>query len=443
MATLFDLSLRQLMRLQALDPMLDENFEAILTVIFYILDDDSKRTLLTQNLNPKGIFYNPTTQRFTCQKPKTLTEMLNTGLSQELSGAKLIRVVKRMKAFIDQCYPPLLLGNAEQGVESPATVKLNAVDFAEQLESLMFAFDECRYESYNEKVNDVHRAFLYELSEVVNFVDFQIAENRRGINDRIIKLFLKEIYIKYAIQGINFCAWDSDDLDGLDINMPDALKNEIRDRKLAVIETQKFWFLIAPPKNPNANRYSLCRFLEEDREYGLYVTYGCFVPIARVDDEDVMAIIMKLISTIYTLEKALSPSLIKFIEDTKQAHYRHLAPLLRQKILSSGNMEEAVTERLIQYEKKLSSLALARIPLIMQNKMSENDFFIFTYHVEKTLSNIWRDLEAFCLLPVAEFTLSAPIMRNRLMCYRLLLQKKYVHLMQSRLAMGRANGNYA
>lgn len=264
---------------------------------------------------------------------------------------------------------------------------------------------------------------MYELSGLSDNITFEIANNRRGINDRIIRIFLKEVYIKHAIAGINFCAWDSDDLDGLEINLPAELVSEIKDRKLSVIETQKFWFLIAPTNTINANRYSLSRFLTEDRAFGLYVTYGCFVPKAKIDDKEILQVILNLIGTIYTLDKAVSPSLLKFIEDSKQAHYRHLGPLLRQKIISNGDIEACVHERLTQYEKKLSALVLSRMTNIMQYSISESDFFVFSHHVQKILADLWRDLDAFSMLPIAEFTESAQIMSNRLMAYRLLIQK--------------------
>lgn len=418
MATLFDISLRLLNRLQGLDPLLDDNYADILTVIFYILDKDSQRILLSNSLNQKGIFYDESKKSFFCVPPKTLTQLLDEGIPKELSDQKFVRIIKRMKAFLDN------LRNAEQVVD--------AYDFAGQLESLSAVFLEYELQLYSEKSRAFYRAFLYELSLLADDIPFSIAENRRGINDKVLRVFLKEVYIKHEIYGINFCAWDADDLDGLEINLPEEIKTQIKDRKLSVVESQRFWFLVAPTNSINANRYSLCRFLEEDRDFGLYITYGCFLPKSKLDDPEVLQVILKLISTIYTLEKAISPSLIKFIEDSKQAHYRHIAPLLRQKVLSKGNFEDSVRERMIGYEKKLSSLVLTRMTAIMQNPLSDSDFFIFSHHSQKILGDLWRDLEAFSMLPVAEFSESAKIMCNRLMAYRLLIQKNLNMLCDSR-----------
>lgn len=72
MANLFDLSFHQLLKLQSLDPMLDDDYDDLLTVIFYILDDDSKRSLLTHNLNPKGIFYDEAQKTFSFTPPPAI-----------------------------------------------------------------------------------------------------------------------------------------------------------------------------------------------------------------------------------------------------------------------------------------------------------------------------------------------------------------------------------
>lgn len=70
-----------------------------------------------------------------------------------------------------------------------------------------------------------------------------------------------------------------------------------------------------------------------------------------MQEQATLAIILKLLSSIYTLEKVINPSLIAFIEDTKQAHYKVLSVLLRQKIIAKGSIEEAVQKRLMDYEK--------------------------------------------------------------------------------------------
>lgn len=107
MATLFDISLKKLIDLQSIDPYLDENFSEILTVIFYVLDTDSKRILLSKFLNPKGIFYNQTTKEFNIKAHDSLSTLLSSGFCEKLNG-DILRITKRMQDFLDRLPPPPL-----------------------------------------------------------------------------------------------------------------------------------------------------------------------------------------------------------------------------------------------------------------------------------------------------------------------------------------------
>lgn len=138
MATLFDISLRQLVKLQSLDPVLDENFEDILTVIFYILDEDSRRVLLTRSLNPKGIFYDAQKKTFSHQPSTKLSKISEKDVFLEISDSKAIRIIKRMQAFLDKFKQP---------------INIDAFEFAEQLEAMMFAFNEVKQSLHSEQLN--------------------------------------------------------------------------------------------------------------------------------------------------------------------------------------------------------------------------------------------------------------------------------------------------
>lgn len=131
---------------------------------------------------------------------------------------------------------------------------------------------------FEDTTRQIQKSFLYDLASRIDGVHFLIDDNQRGITSRIIQLFIKHVFIKHALQGINFCAWDADDLEGLQVSMPDELIFEIKKRKLSVVELNNLYFLIAPVDSSDENRYSLRRFLAEDKEFGLRITYGCFVP---------------------------------------------------------------------------------------------------------------------------------------------------------------------
>lgn len=303
---------------------------------------------------------------------------------------------------------------------------MNATEFCEQLESLLFSLKNYNPEHPEEKTvqKEIYQSFLYQFIDLLENIQFEMPANRRGINDLIVKTFLKEIFIKHQIQGINFNAWESDDITALNIDyMPQELQNEIKDRKLSVVETHKFWYLIAPVRDFTANRYSICRFLEEDHSYGLYTTYGLCVPRKQINDPKLLNAVLQLLGTIYTLDNSASTGVLKFIQESNTAKNNYIAPLLRQKISHNGNIEESVQERLVNYEDKLTKMILKRLPSVIENATDGNDYFILNHHLDKILGDLWRDLEIFTLLPIVHHTNSAKIMSSRLMSYRLLLEK--------------------
>lgn len=193
---------------------------------------------------------------------------------------------------------------------------------------------------------------------------------------------------------------------------------------MTIVETKRYWFFVSPSRNMRANRYSVCRFLSEEDAFGLTITYGCYMPRHYAGDEKLVATILQLMGTIYTLDTSASPSLMTFIEKSKQANYRHLSPLLRSKINFNNDIDSAVADRLKDYEQKLTSLILFRMPELMQGIMKNNDDrLIFIHHMGQLLGDLWRDVHAFSLLPIVAFTEAAQVMTVKLMCYRLLLEK--------------------
>lgn len=103
MATIFDLSIRLLLRLQSLDPYLDNDYDPVLSTIFNILDNDSKTILLTHNLNPKGIFYDETKKSFYHHPAKSFASIIQN--KADLNG-KLIGIVKQLEKFLANITPP-------------------------------------------------------------------------------------------------------------------------------------------------------------------------------------------------------------------------------------------------------------------------------------------------------------------------------------------------
>lgn len=274
----------------------------------------------------------------------------------------------------------------------------------------------------------LRQAFLYALAQKIDSIAISIDKNPRGITPEVVKTFIKQVFIKHELQGINFRAWDADDLDSLKLShFPSELKNEVETRRLSIVETARFWFLIAPIRNFSTNRYSIVRFLNDDTEYGLYTTYGCYVPRHHLN-EDVINTILKLLGTIYTLEISAGAHLLNFIHNSRKAFRFELQPLLRQPLNFNHGVEIGVAKRLETYQEKLDSLILASMPHVIKAVAhSQDDRAIFGHYVESLLNDIWQDIGFFTMLPAIEYADATEIFLAKIMCYRLFLRKSQHH----------------
>lgn len=421
MATIFDLSPYQLFRLQSLDPILDDNYQDILGVIFPILDEKSQELLLVRNLNPRGITSDLSRRTFSHVTPDSIESLIRRGLS----NTSIVAIAKKMQVFLAEL--PKETSKTDETTRGGGSSSIDAYDLAGKIEGLLLVLDKLAKNMSEEEERElvaVRVAFLYELAQIINLVHVHIAENRRGINAEVVKTFIKQVFIKHELQGINFRAWDSDDFDALQLgHFPEILKEEISSRRLSIIETERFWFLVAPIRTFDINRYSITRFLNEDTEYGLYITYGCFVPRHRLN-EQVLQIILKLISTIYTLEMSVSATLLSFMGESTKAFSTQLQPLLRQTLSFGEGLENAIAKRLEQYKNTLNLLILSKIPHVMHSITSNpDDRAIFVHYVGVLFNNIWQDIEMFSLLPAVEYADATEILSARILCYRLFMKK--------------------
>lgn len=412
MATIFDLPMRLLLRLQSLDPMLDTDYQEVLASVFEVLNGESKNILLRHNLNSKSIFYDSSSRAFHYSPPLSFHSTIH---SKKIHHEILIQLLEKMDEFLTSIRPV-----------NETSPPQEAYAFCEKLETLLSSLERQREHLEEKDYQDIRLAFFYEFIGYLDRLELTVKPNKRGLTGNVMKIFLKEVFIKHALQGINFNVWDDEDIEALNIDyMPDNLKQEVKNRKLAVIETEQFWFLIAPSTELGMNRYSACRFLKEDNEFGLYTTQGLCLPKNIYKNERVMAIVMELFSSIYTLEMSVSMEVLRFSENCKKAQQECLMPLLRTPITVTGSMrlEDAVLLRVNEFERKLCELILSAIPAVIRCANAKDDRFIFNYYLEKTLNEIWWDLETFNLLPEVANNPHARLLCNRLLSYRLILNK--------------------
>lgn len=99
MPTIYDLSQNELTKLYAIDPILDKDWQGVLTSILSKLDPEDRQIFYTQNLKPKGITYNAQDGSYTVKPPKTLSQVLQTS---NIINKHLAKAAQELLAI----YPP-------------------------------------------------------------------------------------------------------------------------------------------------------------------------------------------------------------------------------------------------------------------------------------------------------------------------------------------------
>lgn len=99
--------------------------------------------------------------------------------------------------------------------------------------------------------------------------------------------------------------------------------------------------------------------------------------------------------------------------------------LLKKRLSGDGREPEMIiSERLIDYEKKLTSLILIKIPSIFRMAFQNiDDLEYLEFHLEKFLMELQNNIEEFKLYPLVRNSASARETKARLIALQLVLQK--------------------
>mgnify|MGYP000097154853 CR=1 FL=1 len=242
----------------------------------------------------------------------------------------------------------------------------------------------------------------------------------------MVKSYIKEVYIKQQIQGRDFRSWSGEEIHYLGVeHFPKELLNIAHDRKLHVIESHYYWFMVGPADKVGQNAFSLRRFLNEDVGRGSVFLTHVVIPRKLYEKENIRNFLLNCLSRIYTLDRSISADILKFFADARQINQQHLITLLKKPLSGDGREPEVIiSERLIDYEKKLTSLILFKIPNIFRMAFQNPDVLAYLkYHIEKLLIEFQNNIEEFKLYPLVRNSNSARETKARLIALQLFLEK--------------------
>lgn len=406
---IYDLSGYQLYCLQSTDPNLTYGWEENISDIFHLLDEQSRESVVEKIFRPRGILYDKIKQKFFHAKHTTLNEILT---RETVNNPKLWQAIKQLEQLLVENDDPvdvvLLADELEAGLQYLAKVEVDEISNESQLRQKM-------------KV-----AFLYDFVHWLDKKSLNFQEGKRKLTEDMIKSYIKEVFVKQQIQGWDFRAWDGEDIELMGVeHFPTELKQMAKERKLHIVENSKYWFLIGPADKIGQNPYSIRRFLHEDiGRMSVFLTH-VIVPRKLFEKEPIKNFLLNCIARIYTLDRSISEEILHFVANAKKTNAEQLQVILRRPLSHDGReAEQIIAERMVTYEKTLTSLILGKMKRMLEIAVkSPDDMDYLYYHVDKLIKDLQNDIEDFQLQPLARDSYSAKQMGICLMSFRLLWAK--------------------
>ncbi|HQQ64225.1 MAG TPA: serine/threonine-protein kinase [Pseudomonadales bacterium] len=400
-----------MIELQDMDPLLNENWHAIADPIFSKMGEDEKKYVYNQFLKPKGILYDSQKNTLVFHGRKTVAEVAEQVLRNAGLQAIAAKILKTQQ---------LLRNTRDTNV------------FADMVESGLSIIERYNTEDklsvQKEKVA-LRNAYLDDLVTLVRQAQFDPPAGRRALTVEAVKQFIIDGYLRHQMQGYRFKTMHLSRLEADPHPYLNGLvAKEARIRQCYLIRSKNFLFMIGPVKNMGQDPYSIRRFLQEDSAMGgqaLYF-YAVAIDLDTVDNPAEQEATAWKISRIVTLERQLSVAIVDLVKDFEKHHRETLRPLLLKEIGADGTeIEEAIHNRLIDYERKLSMLVLGKLPkaLVDQAKTIDDFEFLF-FSLRNLVIELACDVRDFAAQSTSVWSDEAEAMDYRMMSYLLLLDKR-------------------
>lgn len=404
----YKLSEYQLYQLKSIDPALSKNWKKVITDILPQLDEPSQKSVYEKILSKRNISAN-----LTYIIPDDLRSVL---FKSAIRNRELEKIGVQMLKLIESkpsSYDAIELADKVEAM----------LDFANQIDIGDHILDQRSREN-------IKRAFLYDLAIWIDDIKLILQPGVRQLDADIVKAYFKEVFIKQKIQGRDFRAWDSTDIDFQEQNnLPEILKEEAKLKKFFVIESEEYWFLVGIADKPRQNPYSIKRFLHEDSSGNNLFVYLTHIVVIknRLDEEKYLQHISYCMSRLYTLDAGVSDSIIKFIEDAQRLLKTQIAPLLKRELSKDGEDTEFHINKLMNnYEHQITVSILNKLLNVIQNTINDNDDrdYLF-YYLGKIFNKIIDHIQNFQLQPVATYSYNVEIMIAKLISFRYFLDMVY------------------
>ncbi|WP_303065511.1 hypothetical protein [Alysiella sp.] len=400
-----------------IEPRLDVFWQEQLLEIFRGITPQERKDVLTQLLEPKGIFWHAQAQKFEYREQHL---PFSEWIKNIPAGAKNLKILA--VRLLDSLN---ILSTYED---------INHV--ADYLDNIFVQISQVKVQNNVENQvwkQKLHDEFIYAVASVVrNNQTWQVPKNLRGLNIPILKTFICEVFLKRQLLGYWFKTQRNRQL----AEMPqplihDFLCREQRIRQLEVVRASKYFFAIAPTLESGINPFTLRRFLQEDRLFSnqrvLFNGVAVNTALLNQYDEIYQEKFKKQVSCIITIEANISRVVVDFVHELENYHDDVLMPFLFEPFdLGQIDLLAAVEKRLALYEEMLNKHILLRLRYALLNYAKNSDEFEYLYVAARQLfGSILAVFKDFQTLPAVLMNVSADIMFGRLVGYATFLEKRH------------------
>lgn len=396
--------------LKAVDPVLNDDWHDQICSVLEPLDEQGRARVYSNVIKPKGIEWDEQKSRYVFSGRTELKDLPLKLTTPQLSqlAEKLAKAIQNLRTTRD------IMAIAD-GLEG----SLSSID----------RFNVEENQTRQKEKQKLREAFLYDFALAARQMEFDPPKNQRGLTVDAIKTYIVEVFIKQQLMGYWFSTLPLYELKK-DPNAFIAAEvvHECKVRRIDVVRTARYYFLVGPVPRYEQNQYSVRRFLSEDSALGGKVVYFNSVAIDReqVADPASQQKVVADVKRIVTIERQLSTRIVELVNSFETSQHKYLLPLLFKPIAADGtDIETAVEARLLDYERNVSRLVLGKLPVALTDMAKNQDDFEYLFFGLRTfLMEVLGNVQDFSAQSSAQWSTKGKELEYRIAAYLRLLEKR-------------------
>lgn len=404
------LSILDIIRLlKHIHPVLNHDWADKIPDLLTQLDEDSRRRAYKNILEPKNISLTPN-GKLVFSGRLTLNEAKKLLVSRQIASEihKLGRIVDNIKKTRNIL---TIADSLEAGIELINSINTED-NFALQKEKLRLI-----------------EAFLYDFAVELREHDFDPPPSERGLTVDMIKTYIIEVFIKEKLLNYWFSTLPLRELkQDTHSFVKTTLFDEAKVRRLGVVQTERYFFLIGEVPKFEQDPYSVRRFLLDDNAMGGRFIYFNILAVDKhkLNESSYQTKVRQDLTRVITLQRQLTNQVIEFIDSLENCQLQYLLPLLTKPLEADGtNLQTVIEFRLRDYERNLSLLVLGKANRILKEfAQTPDDYEYLFFGLKSFLVELLGDIRDFYYQSSARWSIKSQEMEFKLVSYLRLLEKR-------------------